>query len=144
MQLICLIPITQSGDELGYLPLLDFVVTDAGAREGMAMPSMLRSQLDLLQELLYVALASEGLRPVEDELGLRLTISEALAFAEEGAPIELRLVICPTENPSTSQVPSTSAQQSERSGMAAQSGKTKELVEIPSFDWDKVFNAGEF
>ena len=119
MQLICLVPITQSGDELGYLPLLDFVVTDAGAREGMAMPSMLRSQLELLQELLYVALASEGLRPVEDELGLRLTISEALGFAEEGAPIELRLVVCPTENPSASQVASTSAQQSERSGMAA-------------------------
>ncbi|WP_395143190.1 hypothetical protein [Armatimonas sp.] len=125
MQIICLVPLTPAGDELGYLPLLDFIVTDAGAGEGMAVPSMLRSQLEVLQELIYCTLESEGLKPVEDELGLRLTISEALAFAGEEAPVELRLVVRPVASPS----PESSLNVV----------RPAEGIQVPGFDWNTFF-----
>ena len=93
MSVIFLVPTTAAGDDLAYLPLRDFALAAAGAEGGSAIPSQMRSQLLVLQELIYFILDEEGLTPVEDEIGLRLTISEMLAFAEDGAPVELRVVV---------------------------------------------------
>lgn len=112
MKPVNLVLTTESGHELGRLPLAGVAVADPGEASGATATRPAEEMVDLLARI-HEALAAEGLRLNQDDVGFRIGVSRTLLGSADGDTMLIPVPVTESPKPAAIPVPAETDSQPE-------------------------------